>query len=390
MQIKWNRHVIILYDENGDFNVAAALKDHIEKEFDPCDVVMINSEAYSVGIPYKIGRLMKKVKARHFRGFLTAESKRREKFEAKRVQELLRTNGYSAQASKARKIEVYRILNIIKRFDPVMVMCTTSEALKLTLICKDILGKTFRTVGVVSDFALDASFVRAEADGYFVENPDVKTKLMNCGVVEERIAVVGYPTVLYDVYKNKEQKRASLGLTSDLPLVVVNGGEYDTYTLKKDIIKLMEKKDDYILMIITKDKKLRKFYMDLPEFSAGVLINEELSSDVFDVADILVTIPDTGAIFNAFMRGIAVIVADGVTVLEDKIKDYLVKRALVTPTRTPEETLFGVYEMLDEPLRRNEFKYRGEVYVRLSVNDIRNITPQIGFDGVQKLTNKQQ
>ena len=51
MQIKWNRHVIILYDENGDFNVAAALKDHIEKEFDPCDVVMINSEAYSVGIP---------------------------------------------------------------------------------------------------------------------------------------------------------------------------------------------------------------------------------------------------------------------------------------------------------------------------------------------------
>jgi hypothetical protein len=47
-----------------------------------------------------------------------------------------------------------------------------------------------------------------------------------------------------------------------------------------------------------------------------------------------------------------------------------------------------VYEILDEPLRKNEFKYRGEVYVRLSVKDIKNITPRLSENGVLKISNK--
>jgi len=388
MEIKWNKHVVVLYDENKDEQVATALKAHIEREYDPCDVILVKSSSYTVSSIYKYKRLVNKFKARHLRKALSHSSKQAYKRDVKRIQELLRTNGYSDVESKRKIISVYRIVNIIRRFEPLVILCTTPEALKLTLIGRTVLGQDFRAVGVITEFFLDPAFVRAGADGYLVENPDVKKHLMNSGVPEEKILVVGYPTLLQDVKKDVEIKRAALGLTSDLPLVVVNGGEYDTYTLKKDIIKLMGKKNDYYLMIITKDKKLRKFYMNLPEFSAGVLINEDLTSDILDVTDILVTVPSTGVIFQAFVRGIAVIVSEGVLELEKNVRDYLVKRALVIPTRTPDETLFGVYEILDEPLRKNEFKYRGEVYVRLSVKDIKNITPRLSENGVLKISNK--
>ena len=388
MELKWNRHVLILYDKHGDEKVAAALKAHFEKEFDPCDVVMIDSESYSVSLVFKLRQLLYKISYKYFRHYLAFTSKEKEKKEEKRVQELVKTGG-EGENKKAKPFTIKRILNIMRRFEPVMVLCTNPEALDLTLIAKNDLAMDYRTVGVISQFALDASFVRPKVDGYFVENPEVKKRLMNSGVIEERIAVVGYPTTFSAESFDRQLKRKALGLTGNLPLVVVNGGDYDTYTLKRDVIKLMEKKNDYYLMIIAKDKKLRKYYTKLPEFSAGSgLMNDVLSDDILDAADILVTVPDTSAIFGAFMRGVPVILADGVTSLENQIKSYLVKRALVIPSRTPDETLYGVYEILDEPFRKNEFKYRGQVYVRLSVNDIHNITPQIENDGVAKLTNK--
>lgn len=391
MEIKWNKHVIILYDKYRDGNIAKALGYYIEREFISADVVAIDSVAYTGTAISKLKRSHYKYCARHSRAMLKSLSVKKESIEKKRVNELVRTNGYSGTNGSINPNRIRRIINIIKRFEPIMVICTTPEVLKMTLMGRAYLGKEFNVVAAVQDFSLDLAFVRGDADGYFVENPEVKQKLISSGIQQERIAVVGFPTLGFDINGSKLEKRAKLGINGGTPVVTVYGGDYDTHTLKGDIVKLIENKnDEYTLVIVTQDKSLRKYYMDLPQFSAGVLINNELSSDLLDVTDVLVTVPETSAIFNAFMRGIGVIISPAVTVIEKQIRKYLVKRALVIPSRTSEETLFGVKELLDEGDRRAEFKKRGEIYASMSLNDLRNIIPQIDNIGVKKLQDKNE
>ncbi len=391
MEIKWNQHVVILYDKYRDASIAKALGYYIEREFVSADVIPIDSVAYTGTSLSRIKHGYYKHCARHSRALLATVSVKKDSIEKKRVNELLRTNGYSSTNGRINPGRIKRIINIIKRFEPIMVICTTPEVLKMTLMGRTYLGKEFNVVAAVQDFSLDLAFVRGDADGYFVENPEVKQKLIASGIQQERIAVVGFPTLGFDINGNKFEKRAKLGINGASPVVTVYGGDYDTHTLKADIVNLIKNKnDEYTLVIVTGDKSLRKYYMDLPDFSAGVLINTELSEDLLDVTDVLVTVPETAAIFNAFMRGIGVIVAPAVTLLEKQIRKYLVKRALVIPARTSAETLYGVKELLDEADRRAEFKKRGEIYASMSLNDLRNIIPQIDNIGVKKLTDKNE
>jgi hypothetical protein len=120
--------------------------------------------------------------------------------------------------------------------------------------------------------------------------------------------------------------------------------------------------------------------MELPEFTAGVLINDKLDDNILDVADILVTVPNSKPVFAAFVRGVSVVVTQAVTQHEHEVRRYLVKRALVIPSRTPMETLFAVDELLVDIERRQEFRSRGATYASMSLSDISNIAPQLKAD----------
>lgn len=390
MDIKWNQHVVILYDRYKDADIAKALTTHMEREFSSCDVIAIDSNAYDGEFLTKTKRFTFSLSNKAFRGLIRRISVRRDIFASKRIQVLMETNGYSSMRDMNKRYpQMKRFLNIIKRFEPVIVICTNPESLKLMLIARELLGRNFKVVGAISDFALDLSFVRTEADGYFVENPDVKAELEDKGIVSSRIAVIGYPTLGFDLNSNRTQKRMEFGLAGDLPFVVVYGGVYDTRTIKDDIVHLMKNHDDFILMIITADKRLKRYYMDLPEFGKNVMLGDSLTKDILDITDCLVTVPDTGAIFEGFLRGIPVIVEPAVTILEKRIRRYLLSRYLIVPARTPDETLFGIREILHEPDRANEFRARGLDYSKSSLRDIANIVPKISKDGILKLNDKQ-
>ena len=210
-----------------------------------------------------------------------------------------------------------------------------------------------------------------------MENPEIKQSLVKFGVDMARISVIGMPSLKIDNGMTEEDKRHLLGISDDLPVVVVNGGEYATDTMREDIELLMRKKENYNLIIITSNKTLRRHYMELPEFKAGVLINDKLDDNIMDVADILVTVPNSKPVFAAFMRGVSVVVTKAVTQHEHEVRRYLVKRALVIPSRTPMETLFAVDELLVDLDRREEFRSRGVTYAGMSLSDIVNIAPQL-------------
>ena len=388
MDIKWNKHVVILYDKDRDDKVAEALRFYIEHEFDPCDVILVDDSAYTNKLVNVTTNVVQRFAVKHARGMLKAASERTDKRNLQRIMDQNKDRNAQQSEEGKHNPEVNRIVNILKRHDPVVMICTTPYALRLSLIAKRIVGKPVHIIGAVTDFALDPAFVQFGADGYFVENPEVKRKLVHYGIEGERVAVIGMPTLMSESEMSVEDKKRALGISGEQPVVVVYGGPYGTDTLKEDILLLMHDRKDYNLLIITPNKITRRYFMEQPDFSAGISFSEKLDENILDVADILVTLPNSKAIFGAFMRGVSVVVASSVTNLEHEVRRYLVKRALVIPTRTPEETLYAVDELINEPEREQEFRLRGQTYATMSLHDITNINPKIGEDGVLKLENK--
>ena len=374
-----------MYQKDRDEDVAAALKYYLEKEIDPCDVVTIDSTSYTNVVLRKVKEVSYRFAVKHARSLLKAYCNNRERRAMAHIREAAKDPQDSVKEGS--DTEIGRVINIFKRFNPAFVICTTPYSLSMALRAERALGISANIVGMVSDFALDPAFVQPTADGYFVENPEVKQKLIQYGIEAERIVVIGMPSLQVDTGVSREEQRRMLGINNALPVVLVDGGVYGTDTIREDIELLMRNRRDFNLVVVVADKKKRRYYMDLPDFSADVVLKDRLDETLLNIANVFVTMPNSKTIFGAFMRGVSVVIAQSVTVLEHEIRRYLVKRALVIPTRTPQETLAAVDEILQDETREAEFCNRGQSYAALSLQDMRNLVPHVaaaallGYDG---------
>ena len=379
MSIRWNKHLVILYDKQQGALICGALERAIGSAFPECDIITVDDIGYTNPI-YRFW----KAKLSHFyaknaRFMVSWLSKIREKKEQSRIKEE-RENISTGKEHKLtfseRKSAMGRIVNILNRFRPVVIVVTNRYALKMTLLAKKYTGSNVKVVAVISDFALSSEYVRSEVDLFLVENDMLKDGLMRYGVDRDKILISGMPfSEDQKPTYSRSEARNLLGLSSELPLVVVNGGEYCTATIKDKVKKLLSVKDKYALLILTYDNKsIRRFYKKTAdENGIEVVFKEEMNYPlIFAAADVIVTLPETHFIYSAFVNKIPVVLVDGITVLEHDVYRYLVSGALVTPAKTPDETYAAVEELLVDTDRRNEMIGREEVYYLKE----RNLNPE--------------
>ena len=369
MSIRWNKHLVILYDKQQGALICKALEKAIGSAFPECDIITVDDIGYTNPL-YRFW----KAKISHFyaknaRFVVSWLSKLKEKKELARIKEE-RENAALGKEDKMtfseRNSAMGRIVNILNRFRPVVIVVTNRYALKMTLLAKKKTGSDVKVVAVISDFALSSEFVRSEVDLYLVENDMLKDGLMRYGVDRDKILISGMPfSEEQRPTHSRLEARSLLGLSGDLPLVVVNGGEYCTATIKENVKKLLSVKDKYSLLILTYDNRsIKRHYKKIAdENGVEVIFKEELDYPlIFAAADVIVTLPETHFIYSAFVNKIPVVLIDGITVLEHDVYHYLVSGALVTPAKTPEETYAAVEELLVDTDRRSEMIEREEVY----------------------------
>ena len=369
MSIRWNKHLVILYDKQQGSLICDALEKAIGSAFPECDIITVDD----IGYTNPVFRFWK-AKVSHFyaknaRFVVNWLSKIRDKKEIARIKDEREdlTVGKEHKLSFAeRNSAVGRIVNILNRFRPIVIVATNRNALKMTLLAKKLTGSDVKVVAVISDFALSGEFVHSEVDLYLVENEILKDGLMRYGVDRDKILISGLPFSEDQRPTNSRlEARNLLGLTGDLPLIVVNGGEYCTATIKDKVKKLLSIKGRYCLLLLTYDNySIKRYYKKIAEeHDVEVIFKEELDYPlIFAAADIIVTLPDTHFVFSAFVNKIPVVLIDGITVLEHDVYRYLVSGALVTPAKTPEETYAAVEELLVDTDRRNEMIDREHGY----------------------------
>ena len=370
MSIRWNRHLIILYDKQKSALICDALEQVIGSAFPECDVVTVDDVGY-LGAGNRFWRVKaSKFYAKNASYLVRWFSKLKEKKDNSRIKTEREAITLGAEEklsfSERHNTAIGRIVNIFNRFRPAVVVATNRYSLKLTLLARKIVGSDAKVVAVISDFALSSGFVRSGVDLYLVENETLKDGLMRCGVDRDRIVIAGMPFLEKQCPdRPREEARKLLGISGDLPLVVVNGGDYCTSTIKDHVERLLREKGKYSLLVLTYgNASIRRHYKKIAEeYETEVVFKQEMEySLIFAAADVIVTIPDTHFVFSSFVNGIPVVLLDGITVLEHDVFHYLVGDALVTPSKTADETYAAVEELLVDEERRKEMVERERVY----------------------------
>ena len=370
VSIRWNKHLVILYDKERSTLICDALKQAIGASFPECDIVTVDDVGY---LP--TGTRIWRAKTASFcakrtRFIFGWYNRLKEKKDHARIMEeraaISSGEPTKLSFSERRSTAISRIVNIINRFRPAIIVATNKYSLKLTLLARRITGSEVRVVAVIPDFALSGGFVRSGVDLYMVENEALKDALMRFGVDRDKIVISGMPfSEEQRPTHSRLEARKLLGLKGSLPLIVVNGGDYCTATIKDKVRRLIAEHGKYSLLILTYgNRSIVRYYKKLAEdYDVEVLFGEKLDYPlVFAAADVVVTLPDTHFIFSAFVNKIPVVLLDGITVLEHDIFRYLVSGALVTPAKTPEETYAAVEELLVDPDRRAEMIAREQGY----------------------------
>lgn len=370
MSIRWNRHLIILYDKQRGSLICDALEQVIGSAFPGCDVVTVDDSGYlSAGNRFwrvKASRFYARNASFLFRWF----SKLNEKKDTKRIkterEAIMSETENKLSFSERHNAAIGRMINVFKRFRPAVIVATNRYSLKLTLLARKITGMDVKVVAVISDFALSGGFVRPGVDLFLVENASLKDGLMRCGVDRDKILISGMPFVdKQSTAHSREEARKLLGIGGELPLVVVNGGDYCTATIKEHVDRLLKERGKYCMLVLTYgNSMIRRHYKKIAEES-GIEVVFKQESDyslIFAAADIVVTLPETQFVYSAFASSIPIVLLDGITVLEHDVYRYLIGNALVTPSVNAEETYAAVEELLMDQDRCKEMIEREQRY----------------------------
>ena len=143
MSIRWNKHLVILYDKQQGALISEALERAIGSAFPECDIITVDDIGYTNPI-YRFW----KAKISHFyaknaRFIVSWLSRIRDKKETARIKaerEDLASGKEQKLSFSERHSAFGRIVNILNRFRPVVIVVTNRHALKMTLLAKKMTG----------------------------------------------------------------------------------------------------------------------------------------------------------------------------------------------------------------------------------------------------------
>lgn len=249
-----------------------------------------------------------------------------------------------------------RIYNAVLRFAPDVIIVTTPHLMHETILAKKRTRFKYPVVGLSEKFTFDKAFFNLSADGYIVENVDMKNQLTAMGYSSGKVHVMGFPIeenvpdVDY-VFKLKEH----LGLNLN-PTVYLSGGAIGSKELMP-VFELLLDQGDIINLIVNCGKNENLYSSMLRETEKRNAQNVKLYlnadegvEDTLLASDCLITIYDGALIYRAFLLGIPVVAFAPDTGAEKSDLQYLMDKHLVYFADDYNHVIIGMYDVLQTGL----------------------------------------
>lgn len=249
-----------------------------------------------------------------------------------------------------------KVYNAVMRFEPDLVLCTTPELLEKALKAKHMLEQPHMSVcALITDYQLDKLFINHKANGYFVQNINIKQSLETYGIEEEAIVVVGTP-IISSVKAVHERANVlqEFELAQDRANIVIVGGRYGNSRIKEVFSKCLEVSDEYNIVLLTGGSESIGKYCTYAATSKKKVDNIYIVDDVEDmskiyaIADVLITVPTAQITYEAMYHNKKMIVLKGGDKIENLNAHFLTSNNLALRGLTPDEVMASLLKFAED------------------------------------------
>lgn len=261
------------------------------------------------------------------------------------------------------KASYKRVYNVLSRFEPDVVLCTTPELLRSANKARHDLGQFYCSIAaLITDYALDKRFVHYKTDIYFVQNDSIRRELVEYGIDSESIEVIGTPleksvTINFD----KDEVLAELGITNNglLNLLFV-GGRYGSAKVKNALPKFVDGADDYNLIIVIGGSSSLSNYAEhvakTKENVKNIYFIDAIDNmaKLYAIADVIIATPTTTITYEAISHNKPLILLKGTTVTDKANAHYLSNNGVALLGNTTEEAVQSFLQLIDNENGRND------------------------------------
>lgn len=259
------------------------------------------------------------------------------------------------QKFKALRIKFRKLENVLSRYTPSVVVCTTPTA-----HCS--LAKAIQKWGleipyyiVSSDFQLNRAFINPFANGYFVQNQLVKKQLIANKIASDKIEVVGNAVVneLF-VCLDKQEIREKYGIENSMPIILLTAGRYANGYIKDYFEKFSKFENKFNLLVLTgENKNFVKYIQKLCQDDAikkNIFAVDKIAKigDILSITDIIVTSPTSQVTYEAILRQIPTILIKPLNKTEKNNAKYLIENKLALEGFDSKKALETTINLIDD------------------------------------------
>lgn len=254
---------------------------------------------------------------------------------------------------KVRKFSkrVNRINNMLKRFHPEFILCTTPYAHHCAVEAKKKIRFTTKIIYLMMSFTVPKRGVDGMTDTFLVESADVKASLVRAGISSKSIMTLGLPIVAKAVPADeREGIKSELGL-KDKKTVYVS--LQDKQALENVFSLLLDQGDIANLVVKIDNQKLRQslslIAQKAPDINIIFLVSKEKYDEYLSVADVVITSYDVPLIFKCMLLGVAPIVFSNDEHTEQDVM-YLLSNNLIARAKEDIDVVALLYKLLQTDL----------------------------------------
>lgn len=226
------------------------------------------------------------------------------------------------------KFNAKKIKKLFDEFKPDVIACTQAFPCGMFADFKKIYRLNTPLIAIVTDFLPHSYWLYQNVDYYSVANEESKNRLIELGVEDKKIKLLGIPiNPKFSIPLDKVEIAQRLGLDVTLPVILVMGGGQGLGPIKSIVRELDSLNINSQLIIVTGTNlklcgELKKMRFNKKCILLGYVDNID---ELMEVSSIIVTKPGGLTISEALAKAVIPVIVNPIPGQEENNTKYLLK-----------------------------------------------------------------
>lgn len=254
-----------------------------------------------------------------------------------------------------------KLMSLLEDFYPDVICCTQAFPCGMVADYKKTYGLSTALIAVLTDYMPHSYWIYDNVDYYIVPSEDTKTRLIENGIPDEKIKVLGIPIDQnFANGINKELVFKKYGLDENLPVILLMGGSQGLGPIVEIAFSLDRLKIEFQLVIVCgHNLRLKKILgKKKARFKKKVLILEYADNinELMAISSLIITKPGGLTTAEALSKNLPMLIVNPIPGQEANNANFLLRAGVAIKAETTEKVPILTLELLSSKNKLNQMK----------------------------------